>query len=305
MFAAPGYVPLSWLMSRGVPADTYNAWYDLYTKRLEEAGVIYNLKDVWSISTPAAAYENSFLNSVTDHTYLCSPSGATLAFDMATVRREEFGYFLHHSSHHALTKELGAELKVPDEILDKYRTFADYELMKREAAEEGLSMREAAEIPRYAYTHRHLSLFYERITYTIDLGAFDYWASLLGPSRAVSAYLPLVERLRQFAGWSICVTTEYAEGDWLSNLTEHVESSNAPWEGADAGLIAPSTGGRPRDRRDATGRAYELLYPDGHGTETWGAVLRKVCKYTGVDVSEITLKRAVQELKTTPSLMQK
>jgi hypothetical protein len=290
MFASVGFVPLSYLSSRGIPVETWNAWHTLLVKRQVEYGKATDFGDeIWDRTTPAEAFENAFLNSVMDHAFICSQEGTTLSFDMATVRREQFNFFVRNSHIGLLREALGRTIDVPPDFMARYRVFADFQELQREARQDRLTIADAAVESLYTLTHRHLPFFYERISYTIDLGSFDFWAGLHLPD--AYDYSTITGSLRPFVGWSLCVERSFFEGDWLPKLTAFVEGEAQPIGFTDPFPSVPQ-GGRPSDRRDATGKAYALLYPDGHGTQSWLSVLRRVNSHTGLDVSLATLKRA-------------
>lgn len=90
----------------------------------------------------------------------------------------------------------------------------------------------------------------------------------------------------EFFGWCVCVRT--------ADVPPTIQDFRVLMGLPNFDSPAMHRTGRPRKQEDAR-VAYELVYPHGHGSETYKEVLRNLEASTGIKVSERTLRRAFEK----------
>ncbi len=285
MFCPEGFVPLSYLIG-DIPSEAYRAAVDSWDRTIKSVeGNSYPTPfGVFSTIAPADSVEFDFLRHFSEKTYTCSPSGQILKLDMRSIL--EFMSFAEFQFHY-LKEELGGK-GPPDHFEEKFLFFnwplEEYwsELENKHNNPKGLPPWKFAETIGLDMRHHLMPLYYERQGYTICFEVYD----LLKPHNymELDPVAGIVETLRAFEGWSMCVPAEDAE-DVFHTLCREAPQCDA----------TSLKGGRPASRRIATGAAYRRLYPSGHGEVPLLQVLRSVNEQTGLSVSPDTLRRAIRD----------
>ncbi len=289
MFAPEGYLPISQLV-RMVP----NGACDAAFSRIEEGYFVGQEVRVrqyaFDIGTPEDFVEHNLFQYISSDCRICSPGGDLLRIDLRPTLLEvemflvDISLFLAEGEFHFAPHQ-----------------YADFELLKAtwdDLVEASDGACNAAEITSlkfpcdnvgyYGGLHREVPLFFERKGYTISLDAFD----ALRPHNVgeMEELDGAMDRLRPFTGWAMCVPESTLGPRWDQAWQRFFE------EMRNVAIVSPETVGRPPDKRIATARAYASLYPEGHGSEAWLRVLRRVNEMSGHDVSVDTLRRAVRAM---------
>lgn len=301
MFSHPDYVPLTVLDRRvkmefsAAVHDEQREWYYKWddTKSIDDLEGPESFP-LLSKLTVADFAEFRFLDSVEGETFICSPSGTVMRFDMRALRSRVETLELSY------TELIGAAEKATKAIPANLTWLYNFVLETpaqaiAEAKAKGAAFKDMGEVTGYDYFHQDVPFFHERWAFTISLAAMDFVRVLKEhcpeslPWVNLAEYEDVIARLRPVEGWSLCVPEAFAAEEWSKRLL-------SPRWRQSAADRATSTG-RPPVRKEATAAAYKALYPTGHGSIPWLVVLREVNKLSGLDASVFTLRRAVAMLQ--------
>ncbi|WP_299351567.1 hypothetical protein [uncultured Shimia sp.] len=287
MFAPVGFVPFSHIFSE-IPESAYKTATELCDKVIKDVEEFSypTPKKVFSTISPADYVEARLFEHFDQKTWICSPSGQMMHLDLRSISSQSKFSGLQLSG---LMRTL-EPTQIPKTFVSKYRLL-DWptdefwsEFENEKANPNFLQPWKFAETLGMAHRYHEMPLFYERQGYTICFESYDFVMSY--DYVDIEDLNGIVEVLRPFEGWSLCVKAGDAEDQFL-----------AIWRDFAIDDKFATTGGRPANKRLATIEAYRLLYPDGHGSDPWLVVLRQVNKSTGLSVSVDTLRRAVTEIQ--------
>jgi hypothetical protein len=236
--------------------------------------------------------EYSFLRSIEKHAHICSPSGVLLKFDMRELRTRTEFWELSITQLEDIVRDKPDLPPIPKNFNRMYDlVLVPFDEIAAEAKEKNQSLFKVAREHGYEIFHQDLPFFYERSFYTISLAAVDYVRKL----RELGAELPraeleenadVIDVLRPFEGWALCVPNEYVADHWPKVFAEEALRENQN---------LPSSAGRPPIVRVETLATYRRLFPMGHGGMSWPRVMQQVNRASGHQASIDTLKRALRE----------
>ncbi|WP_172729992.1 hypothetical protein [Neorhizobium galegae] len=240
--------------------------------------------------SPQDFMEKAILKSVRDNSYICSPGGTVLKFDIRLMENFTDAWELSVSDLEDTEKLFEWSVMTPQIFKYMYKLFdyphgefeRDYHSTTTNAEQKAPI--DFAEDLLLLYTHQLVPLYYERVGYTINLSAYDYLKPL--EYIELEEFEHLAKMLRPFEGWSLCVPEAFFRDSWAEELRKQVRAE--PNE--------RSVTGRPAKLKLDTLEAYRRLYPNGSNGESWPRVLRKVNQATGHNVSLDTLRRAVKAI---------
>jgi hypothetical protein len=285
MFSPEGFVPLSVLDWRfkmefqEVMHASVRAWY-------YEGGATTVLAHL----TVQDFVEFQFLSSIEDHVHICAPNGTILRFDLRGLRNRSEYWELSWSSINAAIEETHGAPSIPANFSRLFNlVLHDPANLIKQAELESVDVRDVIAERGYDYFHQSLPVFYERWGFTITLAAFDYASELVRSGADLGRtdldeMTDVVDVLRPFEGWAMCVPEAFADGPWATTLLATASNETKP----------EARGGRPPTIGQDTLRAYNALYPEGHGSTPWLRVLKRVNAATGHGASEDTLRRVVR-----------
>ncbi|WP_299898982.1 hypothetical protein [uncultured Ruegeria sp.] len=274
MFSILGFTPICRLWDE-IPAASFNKCY--------ETGLQFPASDPgYALSVTASDWlEVKFFSCISDNMHICGPDGTCLKIDFRCLRHDDL------TIHDLALHEEGAKLLGPD-IGGLGRALRLFSLPEEDFIDDALRCSKSywSAALDLGLQHEFISvpLFHTRNTYTISLHVFDLLDEL--NYMEVIDFKTVVQILRPFSGWALCVPDSFIESSWDEYWRQDLLKGNAPSK--------PVGPGRPRLIEKAL-RDLRIVFGDSIEGLTIKQIVRGLEGKTGNRYSESTLRRAMRQ----------